>query len=280
MSPAEMLDAALGYAALGFAVLACRAGAKVPATRHGCRDATCDVARIRQWWAANPAANLAIATDALLVVDIDPAGRGWPGDAARREAIRELAPPLQRTPRGGWHLFFGVPPGKHWRCSASLLAPGVDVRATGGYVLTSPSVVGGVAYQWLRPLVARDALPPPPQWLVDALDALEHRRGAPTPSGPRAPADAGGVLLTGGRNVGLASLAGKLRRAGLAEAEIAAALLTANRERCSPPLPEREVLAIARSIARYAPGPGEQCWAMKQAWKHAIEHRRRKCHGR
>jgi hypothetical protein len=91
---------------------------------------------------------------------------------------------------------------------------------------------------------------------------------------------AGGVLLAGGRNVGLASLAGKLRRAGLAEGEIAAALLAANRERCSPPLAEREVLAIARSIARYAPGPGEQCWAMKQAWKHAIEHRRRKCHGR
>jgi hypothetical protein len=280
MSSAEMLDAALRYAAMGYPVFPCRPGAKQPATPHGCLDATCDVARIRQWWAANPAANTAIATDKLLVVDIDPAGFDWPGDAARRAAIRELAPPVQRTPRGGFHLFFAVPAEKCWRCSAGLLAAGVDVRATGGYVLAPFSVVGGTAYQWLRPLAARDTLPLPPQWLIDALDAIERRRGAPPPSGGRAPAGVAVVLLAGNRNVGLASLAGKLRRAGLAEAEIAAALLTANRERCSPPLAEREVLAIARSIARYAPGPGEQCWAMKQAWKHAIEHRRRKCHGR
>jgi len=280
MSPAEMLDAAMGYAAAGYAVFACRPGAKVPATPHGCRDATRDVARIRQWWTAAPAANVAIATDGLAVIDVDPAGHDWPGDAARRAAIREMAPSVQRTPRGGFHLFFAVPAGKQWRCSAGLLAPGVDVRTAGGYVLAAPSAVGGTAYQWLRPLVPRDALPPPPQWLVDALDAVERRRGAPTPSGPRAPADAGGVLLAGGRNVGLASLAGRLRRAGLSEAEVAAALLAANRERCSPPLAEREVLAIARSIARYAPGAEEQSWAMQQAWRHAVEHRRKKLYGR
>jgi hypothetical protein len=273
------LDAALSYAAMGFPVFPCRPGAKVPATPHGCCDATCDVARIRHWWTTAPAANVAIATDGLAVIDVDPAGRDWPGDAARRAAIRELSPPVQRTPRGGFHLFFTVPTGKQWRCSAGLLAAGVDVRTSGGYVVAAPSTVGRATYQWIRPLVPRDALPPPPQWLVDALDAVEHRRGAPTPSGPRRPTDAGGVLLAGRRNVGLASLAGKLRRAGLSESEITATLLTANRERCSPPLAEREVLAIARSIARYAPGPEEQSWAMQQAWRHAVEHRR-KCYGR
>jgi len=211
MSSAEMLDAALRYAAMGFPVFPCRPGAKVPATPHGCRDATRDVTRIRQWWTTAPAANVAIATSGLAVIDIDPAGRDWPGDDARRAAIRELAPPLQRTPRGGVHLFFAVPAGKQWRCSAGLLAAGVDVRTTGGYVVAAPSTVGDAAYRWIRPLVPRDALPPPPQWLVAALDAIERRRGAPPPSGPRRPTDAGGVLLAGGRNVGLASLAGRLR---------------------------------------------------------------------
>jgi hypothetical protein len=275
-----MLDAALYYAAAGYRVFPCRPGAKVPATQHGLHDATDDAGRIAAWWRLQPAANVAVATDGLVVVDIDPAGLAWPGDEDQRAEIKAARPPLQRTPRGGFHLFFAVPAGKQWRCSAGLLAAGVDVRAAGGYVVAAPSTVGRATYQWIRPLVPRDALPPPPQWLIDALDALEHRRAAPTPNGPRAPADAGGVLLAGGRNVGLTSLAGRLRRAGLAEGEIAAALLTANRERCSPPLPDREVLAIARSIARYTPRPGEQCWAMKQAWKHAIEHRRRKCHGR
>jgi hypothetical protein len=99
------LDAALGYAAMGYPVFPCRPGAKQPAAPHGCLDATRDADRIQRWWAANPAANVAIATDGLAVIDVDPAGRDWPGDAARREAIRELAPPVQRTPRGGFHLF-------------------------------------------------------------------------------------------------------------------------------------------------------------------------------
>jgi hypothetical protein len=138
--------------------------------------------------------------------------------------------------------------------------------------------VGRATYQWIRPLVPRDALPPPPQWLIDALDALERRRSAPVADS--APAgDQGGVLLAGTRNAGLASLAGRLRRAGLAQSEIEAALLAANQTRCSPPLAEREVLSIARSIARYLPGSTETCWALRQAWKHAIEHRR-KTHGR
>jgi hypothetical protein len=273
-----MQDAALHYAAAGYRVFPCRPGAKVPATQHGCRDATCDVARIRQWWTTAPAMNVAIATDGVVVIDVDPAGFCWPDDEAHRASIKAARPPLQRTPRGGFHLFFSVPAGKQWRCSAGLLAAGVDVRTTGGYVVAAPSTVGSVAYQWLRPLVARDALPQPPQWLIDALDALEHRRAAPA-ADSAATGDQGGVLLAGTRNAGLASLAGRLRRAGLAQHELEAALLAANRARCSPPLAEREVLTIARSIARYTPGGNEMCWALRQAWQHAIDHRR-KMHGR
>jgi hypothetical protein len=278
MISSHLPDAALQYAAAGYCVLPCRPGAKVPATAHGLHDATDDADRIAGWWRLQPAANVAIATAGLLVVDIDPAGLAWPGDEDQRASIKAARPPLQRTPRGGYHLFFSPPPGRAWRCSAGLLAQGVDVRAAGGYVIVAPSIVNGATYRWLRPLPPRDELPPPPDWLIGELDGIEHRRAAPVADSP-ATGDQGGVLLAGTRNAGLASLAGKLRRAGLAEGEIAAALLTANRERCSPPLPDREVLAITRSIARYSPGPDEQSWAMKQAWKHAIEHKR-KAHGR
>jgi hypothetical protein len=274
-----MRDAALYYAAAGYCVFPCQPGAKVPATQHGCRDATRDVARIRQWWTTAPAMNVAIATDGVAVIDVDPAGLAWPDDEAHRAAIKAARPAVQRTPRGGYHLFFALPQGRAWRCSAGLLAQGVDVRAAGGYVIVAPSIVKGATYQWLRPLPQRDELPPPPDWLAAALDELEHRRRAPV-ADSAATGDQGAPLLAGTRNAGLASLAGRLRRAGLSQPELEAALLTANRERCSPPLADREVLAIARSIARYTPGVEEQSWAMKQAWKHAIEHRRRKCHGR
>jgi hypothetical protein len=278
MAASPMRDAALQYAAAGYRVFPCRPGAKVPATQHGVHDATADPDRITAWWTTAPAMNVAIATDGLAVIDIDPAGLAWPGDEDQRAKIKAARPPLQRTPRGGYHLFFALPQRRAWRCSAGLLAQGVDVRAAGGYVIVAPSMVNGSTYRWLRPLPPRDELPPPPDWLAAALDDLEHRRAAPV-ADSAATGDQGGVLLAGTRNAGLASLAGRLRRAGLAQGEIEAALLAANQTRCSPPLAEREVLTIARSIARYTPGGNEMCWAMRKAWQHAVNHRR-KMHGR
>lgn len=46
-----------------------------------------------------------------------------------------------------------------------------------------------------------------------------------------------------------------MRRAGFTEDEILTTLLKLNADRCLPPLTEREVQTIARSIARYAPAP-------------------------
>jgi hypothetical protein len=60
------------------------------------------------------------------------------------------------------------------------------------------------------------------------------------------------IIEKGERNARLASLAGKLRREGFDEPEIHATLRTAN-QRCTSPLPDSEIAAIASSIARYAP---------------------------
>ena len=57
------------------------------------------------------------------------------------------------TPRGGSHRLFRQPAGKHWRCTEGRLAPKVDTRADGGYIVAPPSVVEGVgAYQWVEGL--------------------------------------------------------------------------------------------------------------------------------
>ena len=56
----------------------------------------------------------------------------------------------------------------------------------------------------------------------------------------------------GGRNRGLASVAGTLRRKGMAPKAIDAALQAINLESCKPPLDGSEVSAIARSIGNYA----------------------------
>jgi Protein of unknown function (DUF3631)/Primase C terminal 1 (PriCT-1) len=57
----------------------------------------------------------------------------------------------------------------------------------------------------------------------------------------------------GQRNNHLTSLAGTMRRRGMAPDAIAAALLVENGKRCRPPLADAEVHRIAASVGRYAP---------------------------
>ena len=54
----------------------------------------------------------------------------------------------------------------------------------------------------------------------------------------------------------MTSLAGKLRRDGMNDAEILAALRIRNAEACDPPLDERELEALVRSVSRYEPAKG------------------------
>lgn len=113
----------------------------------------------------------------------------------------------------------------------------------------------------LRP--ARDPGPRSADEVVAGLglDAVkpEHRRAGSDPKGKRrsgtgpAASSDGAVILESARNTTLASIAGGMRRRGMGEAAIDAALQAMNQNQCKPPLPANEVSAIARSISSYAP---------------------------
>lgn len=154
-SPATLLGAALWYAEQGLPVFPCQPGRKIPYARtKGVLDATTDPARIRQWWAAAPASNVAVATGHLVdVVDYDGEqahvewgiryGSSWAG-------LTILG--TVSTPRaGGLHVY--VPASGQGNRAAML--PGVDYRGRGGYVLAPPSVTDG-SYRFLRPLRIKD----------------------------------------------------------------------------------------------------------------------------
>jgi hypothetical protein len=66
------------------------------------------------------------------------------------------------------------------------------------------------------------------------------------------------IIPEGCRNAHLTSLAGSMRKRGMAEASIIAALLVENEARCRPPLSEAEVRLIARSVGRYMPDAAHQ----------------------
>ncbi|HOX06413.1 MAG TPA: bifunctional DNA primase/polymerase, partial [Planctomycetota bacterium] len=245
--PNRFLSAAIHYAELGYPVFPCVPGTKRPLTEHGFKDATTDPAQIDAWWTEHPDANVGIATAGLAVIDIDGAENTWlAGDHERSESL--ACGPMSLTPRGGRHHVFRQPAGKAWASSSGKLAPKVDVRANGGYIIAPPSVTEDGAYCWAETFeldVPPDKLPEPPAWLVALLDAQDR----PQP----APATAGNAIPSGQRNVAVARLAGAMRRVGMTEAELLAALERVNADRCQPPLTSSEIRRIASSVARYPP---------------------------
>src|SRR5215212_1860805 len=173
----------------------------------------------------------------LLVLDVD----GERGEEKLKELGHPVTP-MVRTPSGGLHLYFKHPGGDVR--TGIRVAPELDVKAAGGYVVAPPSVgPNGRPYEWIiSPDDAEEA--DPPEWIMRLLKR-PPRRGAAPPVGKKIP--------PGSRNQELASIAGTMRRRGMEEPEILAALRTANELRCEPPLEAEEVEKIASSVARYAP---------------------------
>src|SRR5215204_4465387 len=173
----------------------------------------------------------------VLVLDVD----GPEGEEELRKHGHPVTP-MVRTARGGLHLYFKHPE-QHVRTRIRI-APGLDVKASGGYAVAPPSVgENGRRYEWIvSPEEA--SLADPPEWLMWLLER-ERAKGPAAPVGERIP--------PGERNKVLASLAGSMRRRGMGEAEIIAALRVANEQRCQPPLNTEEVERIAASVSRYEP---------------------------
>ena len=147
----SLLDAALSYAARGWAVFPIKPGAKAPPlTKHGFQDASTDEDTIRAWWAKTPQANVGIATgevSGFVVVDVDgeDGKRSWEALLVGRDPL--LATLTSRTPRGGYHLLYQRPP-EGFRNSTNGPAPKVDTRGDGGYIVAPPSVAAGGSYRW------------------------------------------------------------------------------------------------------------------------------------
>ena len=129
-------------------------------------------------------------------------------------------------------------------CSVGALAPGLDIRADGGYVLVCPSYVIEPeyrgAYAWSVDSASEFA--PMPEWL---LDAAAPTRRAPHP--PEYFSDIADGVSEGARNVSLASLTGKLFRVGLKPSQVFEYLLYWNTLN-QPPLPEERITLAVRNI--------------------------------
>lgn len=144
-----MLASALWYAEQGLRVFPLQPGAKIPHKGFKWRDEATDAPdRIREWWTTRPDANLAVATGHTVdVIDVD-----GPVGVVSWARMRGLPPALGRvsTPRpGGNHIYIAA----SGRGNRAGVAPGVDYRGLGGYVVAPPSVNSdGKPYVWTSPL--------------------------------------------------------------------------------------------------------------------------------
>lgn len=251
----DLLGNAVRYAEIGWRVHPLRPRDKRPLLPNWPTKATTDIATVESWWRQWPDANVGIACGAgsgLWVLDVDVKQDGVESLAQLEDKHGALPfTATAATGAGGEHLYFRWPSGLCIRNSAGRLGSGLDVRGDGGYVCAPPSVhPSGRLYEWL---VDQDPWSQPP---VDAPDWLVRLVAMPLAAQPAGTATSGGgkCIPRGQRNSHLTSVAGRMRRSGLDEPDIAAALLAINAADCDPPLPEAEVRQIAASVCRYAPG--------------------------
>ena len=251
-------EQALAYAAHGWPVFPCQPGSKLPATRHGFKDATTDPEQIGWWWGRHPQANLAIATGAPGpdVLDIDQHGEAGNGYGAFNRLIRaglvDGASALVATPSGGLHAYFS---GTDQRCG-KLPGQHLDFRSQGGYVLAPPSQVSGRAYRVIRHQAEAGSL----DW-GEVVALLQPQRQAATWTATAqrgrlahlASWVAGLAPDSHNRNDGLFWAACRAAEAG--DEEVLTQLAQAAR---STGLPDREIAGTIASARRTAARPIEQ----------------------
>ena len=175
---AALLQAALDYAARRLPVFPCVPGEKIPAFKGSFRHATTNPATIERWWRAKPY-NIGIPTGAasgVFILDID--GEFGAASLCEIEAKHGPLPATLISATGkGRHSWFRaeceIP------CSTGKIAPGLDVRGDGGYVVAPPSVhPNGTLYRWINDLPPA----PAPLWLIQ----LALRKPSPPPPSPPA----------------------------------------------------------------------------------------------
>jgi hypothetical protein len=159
------LEAALRYSADGLPVLPLQPRGKAPAVARGFYSATRNPETIKRLWRIADR-NIGVptgSTSGFWVLDVDPGGEdeigGLEANYGPLPATRTVI-----TPRGGRHMWFQytepVP------STAGRIAPHVDTRGDGGYVVVPPSVTAR-AYSWSGDPACDLAVSP--NWLIELV---------------------------------------------------------------------------------------------------------------
>jgi hypothetical protein len=223
---------------------------KEPLVADWPHQATNEEGRLRFWSRRFPDCNWAVATgpeSEVFVLDVDGEQGRTSLQTLELQGFQLPRTLITQTGRGSQIWLKWPANGIVVRNSVGKLAPGLDVRGVGGYVLVPPSVhPNGAVYEFVNENVT---IASAPEWLLKKLAEISPATGL----GTGAAKPIGEVIPEGRRNDTLMSLAGTMRHRGMTPTAIEAALLEENAARCVPPLGAEEIKAIVASVSRYEP---------------------------
>ncbi len=260
MSDNESLkQAALQYAACGFAVFPLRPGSKRPRSKsHGFYDATTDLSQIEAWWTENPDYNIGMPVgNGIIAIDLDvnhgnsgiDGGRTFEEYTVTHGEFPKTA--VCRSPRGGRHLYYRVNEAVKSHIDVT---SGIDIGAKGHYMVLPPSVNEFGQYKWEGPSII-DGIADADDTVMEFLAAQGGKKKKSSPFQPRSnydPAEYPDIIPEGGRHRFLLSQLGTMINAGLSEERIRERIYELNQKRCSPPQSDEELEDnILEALSRY-----------------------------
>jgi putative DNA primase/helicase len=221
-----------------------KAGNKKPMIEGGFKAASRDERQVSKWWELYRGALVGLPTGSVsgvFVLDVDI--KHEIDGLAELHSLEERHEALPhtftvQTPSGGYHLYFKMPQNVHIPCSASKIAPNLDIRANGGYVVAAGSI-----NEELQEYVVIDDHPLAelPSWLQELAQNSQVTNNQIFKNGE---------VIQGQRNNNLTRILGSLRAFGMETYDLLQIGLEINKNCCRPPLSEKEVSDICRSVGK------------------------------
>lgn len=243
------------YASLNLPVIMVKIKDKVSAMTDWPNVATTDPIVAHEWWSGkNRLFNIGVVMgEQAGIIDIETDNHGTTnGEDSLMAYVNESSSTLPRTwtfksGSGGIHRLFRC---DHPIASGAGILPGVDVRANGGYAVFPPSVhPNGNLYKWLDGQNP-SAMPEGPADLPDCLIRLLTKKAQTDKIRFELPER----IPDGERDSTLFKMASSLRAQEYTEDEILSMLQTVNEGRCDPPLTDKQLEKICKSVGKFERG--------------------------
>lgn len=225
----QILINALNYLSLGWSVIPLKPKSKEPLIKwQEFQKHHASASEVREWLTKWPSLNLGIVTGSisnLCIVDLDgPEGLASGQKLGLKSSVVSLT-------GNGRQLWYQNVDGL--QNSVKLLAPGMDVRAEGGYVVAPPSIhPNGKIYRWINTgpsVLSVKTLPSFPEHLI-VKDAVANGSAVKSKNERGWIADALAEMTNGNIDNTLFKICSRLRNDGLTE-EDAMVLLSPHAER-------------------------------------------------